>query len=116
MRTLQLSIALLLCLAFAGCSKQFMCHLNGTSCPASNAPQTSGGGDPNEGAAASEESAPAESSSSSTETSTAEASSAPAPRDCLPAGAKVKESDYHRCCCDCYRTQVEPVPGMVTCN
>ena len=115
MMKLQLSIVMLLSLSFAaGCSKQFMCHLNGTSCPVSNAPQASSGGG-EETASASEESAPAESSSSE-KTSTAEESAPAAQRDCLPAGAKVKESDYHRCCCDCYKTQIEPVPGMVTCN
>ncbi len=60
------------------------------------------------------EEAPAESSSSSSEESKpSEGRLEPAHKDCLASGTKT--NNYHLCCADAAKGQIEPVEGMFTC-
>jgi len=95
--------ALAVMLASFGCSKTFMCHLNGTQCPAGQATSSSGGEESTSEPAAESEPAKQE-----------ESAPAAAKSDCLPTGTKT--DNYHRCCCECAKTQIEPDPNTFTCG
>ena len=91
-------------LAGIGCSKTFMCHLNGSQCPAGQAPASS----------SSEETPTSEPAAESEPAKEQEAAPAPAKSDCLATGTKT--DNYHRCCCDCAKTQIEASENTFTCG
>ena len=110
--------ALTLLLALSGCSKQFQCHLSGTNCPASAAPAGGGGGGGGGGEESSESSGSgsSEEAPSSESSSSSESESAPAPgekKDCLPSG--VKTDNYHKCCSEAAKSQIEASEDIYTC-
>jgi hypothetical protein len=90
--------------AASGCSSSFQCRMSGVSCPAGT--QQSGGApasDPEPSTATSEQPPAA-----------AAQPSSPAPKDCLATGTKT--DNYHKCCSETAKSQIEPDPNIFTCG